>query len=287
MTGGQDRAAAVRRIALAAAVRSDRISEFMGSTATPRLKAGALQPAPRRFPPSGIPAALRPGSLIPNPLVSAANGKRARLDTILAGRAAVLTARPPDASLEKFCRRHGLALVQITSTPRTGPPAPPDAGQHADWIDLRLAGDAPPAGIPGLGRRSGADRHREPRPRNRRGGVPVPAAPPALVRSGQCRGRVSGTGSLARPLRARRPGADRPLGGRRFPTHLDPSRWPPAPRGRQADRPAEDTAVRRALRILWVRYRFIGATEVRVIWPLRGSASPCQDCRLPSPAGPG
>ena len=43
MTGGQDRAAAVRRIALAAAVRSDRICEFMGSTATPRLKAGALQ----------------------------------------------------------------------------------------------------------------------------------------------------------------------------------------------------------------------------------------------------
>jgi len=150
MTGGQDRAAAIRRIALAAAVRSDRVSEFMGSTATPRLKAGALQPAPRRFPPSGIPAALRPGSLIPNPLVSAANGKRARLDTILAGRAAVLTARPPDASLEKFCRRHGLALVQITSTPRTGTPAPPDAGQHADWIDLRLAGDAPPAGIQAL-----------------------------------------------------------------------------------------------------------------------------------------
>ena len=62
----------------------------------------------------------------------------------------MLTARPPDASLEKFCRRHGLALVQITSTPRTGPPAPPDAGQHADWIDLRLAGDAPPAGIQAL-----------------------------------------------------------------------------------------------------------------------------------------
>ena len=41
MTGGQDRAAAVRRIALAAAVRNDSISEFMGSTATPRLKAGA------------------------------------------------------------------------------------------------------------------------------------------------------------------------------------------------------------------------------------------------------
>ena len=35
MTGGQDRAAAIRRIVLAAAVRSDRVSAFMGSTATP------------------------------------------------------------------------------------------------------------------------------------------------------------------------------------------------------------------------------------------------------------
>ena len=57
MTGGQDRAAAVRRIALAAAVRSDRICQAMGSTATPRLKTGALQPAPRRPFGSGIPAA--------------------------------------------------------------------------------------------------------------------------------------------------------------------------------------------------------------------------------------
>ena len=86
MTGGQDRAAAVRRIALAAAVRSDRICEFMGSTATPRLKAGALQPSPRRFLPSGIPPALRPGGLIPDPLVSAGDGPPVRLDAILAGR---------------------------------------------------------------------------------------------------------------------------------------------------------------------------------------------------------
>ena len=49
MTGGQDRAAAVRRIALAAAVRSERIRQAMGSTATPRLKAGALQRPPRAF----------------------------------------------------------------------------------------------------------------------------------------------------------------------------------------------------------------------------------------------
>ena len=41
MTGGQDRAAAVRRIALAAAVRSERIRDAIASTATPRLTAGA------------------------------------------------------------------------------------------------------------------------------------------------------------------------------------------------------------------------------------------------------
>ena len=49
MTGGQDRAAAVRRIALAAAVRSERVCQAMGSTATPRLKTGALQHPPRRL----------------------------------------------------------------------------------------------------------------------------------------------------------------------------------------------------------------------------------------------
>ena len=150
MTGGQDRAAAVRRIALAAAVRSDRICQFMGSTATPRLKAGALQPSPRRLLPSGIPLALRAGGLIPNPLVTAGDAQPVRLDTILAGRTAVLTARRPDAALADFCRQHGLVLVRISSTSGTGTPAGPDAQQDAGWIDVRLAGDAPPAGLRAL-----------------------------------------------------------------------------------------------------------------------------------------
>ena len=146
MTGGQDRAAAVRRIALAAAVRSDRICQAMGSTATPRLAAGALQPSPRRFLPSGIPPALRAGGLIPNPLVSAGDGTPVRLDAILAGRPAVLTARRPDAGLAGFCRRHGLVLARI-SAPGTEPPS---TQQDAGWIDVRLAGDAPPAGLRAL-----------------------------------------------------------------------------------------------------------------------------------------
>ncbi|HEV2254645.1 MAG TPA: bifunctional 3-(3-hydroxy-phenyl)propionate/3-hydroxycinnamic acid hydroxylase [Streptosporangiaceae bacterium] len=146
MTGGQDHAAAVRRIALAAAVRSDRICQAMGSTATPRLKAGALQPSPPRFLPSGIPPALRAGGLIPNPLVSPGDGAPVRLDAILAGRPAVLTARRPDAGLAGFCRRHGLVLARI-SAPGTGTPSGPGAQQDDGWIDVRLAGDAAPGGL--------------------------------------------------------------------------------------------------------------------------------------------
>ena len=150
MTGGQDRAAAVRRIALAAAVRSERVCQAMGSTATPRLKTGALQHAPRRPFGSGIPAALRPGGLIPNPLVSTGDGPPARLDAILAGHTAVLTARPPDPALTAFCRRHGLVLVRISSTPGTHTSSGPGTQQDAGWIDVRLADGASPAGMRAL-----------------------------------------------------------------------------------------------------------------------------------------
>ena len=150
MTGGQDKAAAVRRIALAAAVRSERVCQAMGSTATPRLKAGALQRPPRRLILSGIPAALRIGGLIPNPLVSAGDGPPVRLDAILAGRTAVLTARRPDAGLVDFCRRHGLVLVRISSSHAAGTPGWPAAGPDARWIDVRLAGERRAAGLRAL-----------------------------------------------------------------------------------------------------------------------------------------
>ena len=144
MTGGQDRAAAVRRIALAAAVRSERVREAMGSTATPRLKTGALARTPRRRR-VRMPAALRPGGLIPNPLVSVGDSPPVRLDTILAGRTAVLTARRPDAELAGFCHRHGLVLVRI-SAPGTRPPGKRGT-TDADWIDVRLADDGRPAAL--------------------------------------------------------------------------------------------------------------------------------------------
>jgi 3-(3-hydroxy-phenyl)propionate hydroxylase len=71
MTGGQDRVAAVRRVALAAAVRSARLRDAMASTATPRLKTGALQHTSRRSLVAGVPAALRPGWARSSPSVMA------------------------------------------------------------------------------------------------------------------------------------------------------------------------------------------------------------------------
>ena len=75
MTGGQDRAAAVRRIALAAAVRSERVREAIASTATPSLKAGALQPSP------ALPAVRRPrraAARRPDPQPPGVRRRRAR-----------------------------------------------------------------------------------------------------------------------------------------------------------------------------------------------------------------
>ncbi|MGO9216555.1 MAG: hypothetical protein ACLP5E_02090, partial [Streptosporangiaceae bacterium] len=60
-----------------------------------------------------------------------------RLDTILAGRTAVLTARRPGAGLADFCRRHGLVLLRISSAP--GPEGRPGTVPDAGWTDVRLA----------------------------------------------------------------------------------------------------------------------------------------------------
>jgi 3-(3-hydroxy-phenyl)propionate hydroxylase len=151
MTGGQDRAAAVRRVALAAAVRSAPIRDAMASTATPRLKTGALQHTSRRSLLAGVPPALRPGGLIPNPLVTTGDGAPVRLDAILAGRAAALTGRRPDAELAGFCHRHGLVLVQISNAvPNTRNPRPPGADPDTDRIGIRLVADGRAAGLQAL-----------------------------------------------------------------------------------------------------------------------------------------
>ena len=70
--------------------------------------------------------------------MSAGDGPPVRLDTILAGRTAVLTARRPNAELAVFCRQQGLVLVRI-SAPGTQTPAQPSADADPDWTDIRLA----------------------------------------------------------------------------------------------------------------------------------------------------
>jgi 3-(3-hydroxy-phenyl)propionate hydroxylase len=142
MTGGQDRAAAVRRIALAAAVRSARVREVMASTATPRLKRGALHRAPRLRPARTRPV-VRTGSLMPNPLVTTGDGTPVRLDTVLRGRTALLTARQPTTELVDLCRRHRLLLVKVGGAPSAGEPERAGASA-ASWAEVRLTGDREP-----------------------------------------------------------------------------------------------------------------------------------------------
>jgi 3-(3-hydroxy-phenyl)propionate hydroxylase len=166
MTGGQDRAAAVRRIALAAAVRSDRACEVIASTATPRLKTGALQQRPLLR--SRTPATMRPGGLIANPLVSiradvptgdgtpTGEGSPVRLDAVLRGRTAVLTAGQPSAELVDLCRRHRLLLVKISDTAGSAPSAAAGAPAAGAWAEICLDDDGGAAcfqaltGSPGL-----------------------------------------------------------------------------------------------------------------------------------------
>ena len=62
----------------------------------------------------------------------------------------MLTARQPGTALANFCRRYGLVLVQISSKPGTHTPGGPATHEDASWIEVRLAGGAPPAGIRAL-----------------------------------------------------------------------------------------------------------------------------------------
>jgi len=206
MTGGQDRAAAVRRVALAAAVRSARLRDAMAATATPQLKTGALQHTSRRPLLAGVPAALRPGGLIPNPVVTTGDGAPVRLDAILAGRAAVLTGRRDDAELIGFCHRHGLVPVQISNTtPNTRSPRQPAAGPDTDRIGIRLVAGRRAAGLQVLAANPALTVIVRPDRVIAAGGTPAPAAPCALAHPGPGPAHAPGTGSPTSSDRSGRP----------------------------------------------------------------------------------
>jgi 3-(3-hydroxy-phenyl)propionate hydroxylase len=143
MTGGQDRAAAVRRVILAAAVRVAPVRKVLAATVTPRLKTGALRRPGRRRMSARPGSRVRPGSLIPNPLVRAPGAEPVRLDAILAGRSTVLTARQPEGGLTDLCDRYGIQLLRVRPETTPGEPAwpcSPGARQPDRWIEVRLAG---------------------------------------------------------------------------------------------------------------------------------------------------
>jgi 3-(3-hydroxy-phenyl)propionate hydroxylase len=151
MTGGQGRAAAVRRAALAAAVRSARVRESIVSTATPRIKAGALQRA-TRLPVPPVPAGLRTGGQVPNPMVSTGAGPLVRLDAVLGGRTAVLTAREPGDQLSDLCRRHQLLMIMVGAAagPRNGELDADPRPAERDLMRIWLPDDVGSTGLSGL-----------------------------------------------------------------------------------------------------------------------------------------
>ena len=153
MTGGQDRAALFRRIALAVACRSAAVCARIADATTPRLKAGALQRIPSS--PRAVPE-LRMGGLIGNALVAVGTAPGpVRLDDVLRGRTAVLTARLPDPDLVQACRRDDLLLVRVTvgdATTKAGAQtvAHGCAGGVADdpdRVDVRPAGACRGSGL--------------------------------------------------------------------------------------------------------------------------------------------
>jgi hypothetical protein len=130
----------VRRITLAAAVRSGPVRDAIASTQTPRLKTGALQQSPWWILHGRRPADVRIGGLFPNPLVTVGDGTPVRLDTVVRGHPAIVTGGLPAAELVDFCQRHGLLLVRVTAPARAGGAQQPGAAAGG-WAGARLVGE--------------------------------------------------------------------------------------------------------------------------------------------------
>lgn len=156
MTGGQDRAAGVRRAALAVAVRSSRARNAIASPVTPRLARGALHAGPTRRR-----RHFHVGGLMPNEWVTDERGAGCRLDDVLSGRLALVTGAQPSRRLIDMCRQAGLLLVCVSpnTTAATGADrvdvAVPDRGSalHAFLRSPQLTVLVRPDGVVGAVRR--------------------------------------------------------------------------------------------------------------------------------------
>ncbi|GAA1718065.1 bifunctional 3-(3-hydroxy-phenyl)propionate/3-hydroxycinnamic acid hydroxylase [Streptomyces yatensis] len=109
MTGGQDRAAAVRRAALGAVCRIPALTSYVSESGlSPALTRGPLVHGRRT-------GRRLTGTLVPQPWVTADRG-RARLDEVLGDSFAVLSAEPPAPAVRAVAQSLGARIVHLDAT---------------------------------------------------------------------------------------------------------------------------------------------------------------------------
>ncbi|MFD7409364.1 bifunctional 3-(3-hydroxy-phenyl)propionate/3-hydroxycinnamic acid hydroxylase [Streptomyces sp. NPDC059866] len=143
MTGGQDRAAAIRRALVGAACRIPGVTAAVSRDLSPALTAGPLV---RRRP--RLTGRVLPGTICPQPWVTV-DGRRVRLDDVLGDSFAVLTAVPPSARTTAVATALGAPTIRIDDLDDDGTLAGWLAAGRADAALLRpdrVVLDTVPAG---------------------------------------------------------------------------------------------------------------------------------------------
>ncbi|PWI16887.1 3-(3-hydroxyphenyl)propionate hydroxylase [Streptomyces sp. Act143] len=138
MTGGQDRAAALRRTAVAAACRIPGVTGAASRDLSRPLRAGSLVRRSRLG-----------GTLCPQPRVTAEDGQHVRLDDVLGDSFAVLTAVPLPPALRALTDGLGARVVDVHDTGDDGTLAAWLRAGRADAVLLRpdrVVMDVVPAG---------------------------------------------------------------------------------------------------------------------------------------------
>ncbi|MGW7200050.1 bifunctional 3-(3-hydroxy-phenyl)propionate/3-hydroxycinnamic acid hydroxylase MhpA [Streptomyces chryseus] len=120
MTGGQDRAAAIRRAVVGAACRIPGVTTAVGRDLSPALTAGPLV---RRRP--KLRGRVLAGTFCPQPWVRR-DGRRVRLDDVLGDSFAVLTAVPPTPQMTAVATALGARTIRVAELD--------DDGTLASWL---------------------------------------------------------------------------------------------------------------------------------------------------------
>ncbi|WP_369274384.1 bifunctional 3-(3-hydroxy-phenyl)propionate/3-hydroxycinnamic acid hydroxylase [Streptomyces sp. R11] len=131
MTGGQDRAAALRRAVVGAACRIPGVTAAVGRDLSPALAAGPLIRRRPRLLGRGL-----AGTLCPQPWV-VVDGRRVRLDDVLGDSFAVLTTVPPTPQMAAVATALGAHTIRVDGLGDDGTIAAWLARGRADAVLLR------------------------------------------------------------------------------------------------------------------------------------------------------